>query len=130
MVGSLAERLRAHERQKARLAGQEAKRETAGRKACTRQLIEARGAMGRAGSLDLESNPLYGASLRDGASTKSRPANEAGVTHVPSIAAFAPAGPARTSPTHGAAAPAGMWSFFAEGSVIPGAARRRAESPK
>jgi hypothetical protein len=40
---SLAERLRAHEQQKARLAEQEAKLKDAGRKARTRRLIEAGG---------------------------------------------------------------------------------------
>jgi hypothetical protein len=56
---SLAERLRAHEQQKARLAEQEAKLKDAGRKARTRRL-------------DLDANALYGAllSLRDGAGDK------------------------------------------------------------
>jgi hypothetical protein len=70
MVRSLAERLRTHEQQKARLAEQEAKLKDAGRKARTRQLIEAGGLVEKVGLLDLESAALYGAllSLRDGAS--------------------------------------------------------------
>jgi len=55
---------------------------------------------------------------------------EAAATAVPSIVAFAPTGPARASPTHDASASAGMWNFFAGGSVIPGAVRWRAESPE
>ncbi len=43
MARSLAERLRAHEQQKARLAEQEAKLKDAGRKARIRRLIEAGG---------------------------------------------------------------------------------------
>ena len=72
MVRSLAERLRSHEQQKARLAEQEAKLKDAGRKARTRQLIEAGGLMEKAGLLGLEPNALYGAllSLRDGADDK------------------------------------------------------------
>jgi hypothetical protein len=66
LARSLAERLRAHEQQKARLADQEAKLKDAGRKVRTRRLIE------KTGLLDLEPNALYGAllSLRDGASDK------------------------------------------------------------
>jgi len=72
MVRTLAERLRAHEQQKARLAEQEAKLKTADRKQRTRRLIEAGGLVDKAGLLDLEPNALYGAllSLRDGASDK------------------------------------------------------------
>jgi hypothetical protein len=72
MARSLAERLRAHEQQKARLAEQEAKLKTAERKARTRRLIEAGGLVDKAGLLDLEPNALYGAllSLRDRAGDK------------------------------------------------------------
>ena len=72
MARSLAERLRAHEQQKARLAEQEAKLKDAGRKARTRRLIEAGGLVDKVGLLDLDSNALYGAllSLRDGAGDK------------------------------------------------------------
>ena len=72
MARSLAERLRAHEQQKARLAEQEAKLKTAERKARTRRLIEVGGLVDKAGLLDLESNTLYGAllSLRDDAGDK------------------------------------------------------------
>ena len=74
MVRSLAERLHAHEQQKARLAEQEAKLKTAERKARTRRLIEAGGLVDKAGLLELEANALYGAllSLRDGATDKSQ----------------------------------------------------------
>ena len=70
MARSLAERLRTHEQQKARLAEQEAKLKDAGRKARTRHLIEAGGLVEKTGLLDLDPNALYGAllSLRDGAS--------------------------------------------------------------
>ena len=69
MARSLAERLRAHEQQKARLAEQEAKLKADERKARTRQLIQAGGLVAKAGLLALEPNTLYGAllSLRDGA---------------------------------------------------------------
>ncbi len=69
MARSLAERLRAHEQQKARLADQEAKLKDAGRKVRTRRLIEAGGLVEKTGLLDLDANALYGAllSLRDGA---------------------------------------------------------------
>ncbi len=69
MARSLAERLRAHEQQKARLADQEAKLKDAGRKVRTRRLIEAGGLVEKTGLLDLDPNALYGAllSLRDGA---------------------------------------------------------------
>jgi hypothetical protein len=72
MARSLAERLHAHEQQKARLAEQEAKLKTAERKARTRQLIEAGGLVDKAGLLDLDPNALYGAllSLRDGVSDR------------------------------------------------------------
>jgi hypothetical protein len=72
MVRTLAERLHAHEQQKARLAEQEAKLKTAERKARTRRLIEAGGLVDKAGLLDLDANALYGAllSLRDGADNK------------------------------------------------------------
>ena len=70
MVRSLAERLRAHEQQKARLAEQEAKLKDAGRKVRTRRLIEAGGLVEKANLLDLDANAFYGAllSLREGAS--------------------------------------------------------------
>jgi hypothetical protein len=72
LARSLAERLRAHEQQKARLSEQEAKLKDAGRKVRTRRLIEAGGLIEKTGLLDLEPNALYGAllSLRDGASDK------------------------------------------------------------
>jgi hypothetical protein len=72
MARSLAERLRTHEQQKARLAEQEAKLKTAERKARTRRLIEAGGLVDKAGLIDLDANALYGAllSLRDGAGDK------------------------------------------------------------
>jgi hypothetical protein len=72
MARSLAERLQAHEQQKARLAEQEAKLRTAERKVRTRQLIEAGGLIEKTGLLDLDSNALYGAllTLRDGATDK------------------------------------------------------------
>ena len=72
MTRSLAERLHAHEQQKARLADQEARLRTAERKARTRQLIEAGGLLDKAGLLCLDVDALYGAlvSLRDGASDK------------------------------------------------------------
>ena len=74
MVRSLAERLRAHEQQKARLAEQEAKLKGAERKARTRRLIEAGGLIDKAGLLELEPNALYGAllSLRDDAGDKTQ----------------------------------------------------------
>ena len=55
---------------------------------------------------------------------------EAAATAVPSLVAFAPAGPARGSPTHDVTASAGTWNIFAGGSVIPGAVRWNAESPQ
>jgi hypothetical protein len=68
MARSLAERIRAHEQHKARLAEQEARLKDAERKVRTRRLIQAGGLVDNAGLLDLESNALYGAllSLRDG----------------------------------------------------------------
>ena len=68
LVRSLAERLRAHEQQKAKLAEQEAKLKDAGRKARTRRLIEAGALVEKAGMLGLDANALYGAllSLRGG----------------------------------------------------------------
>ena len=63
MARSLAERLRAHEQQKARLADQEAKLKDAGRKVRTRRLIEAGGLIEKTGLLDLDTNALYGALL-------------------------------------------------------------------
>jgi hypothetical protein len=72
MVRSLAERLRAHEQQKARLAEEAAKLKDAERRARTRRLIEAGGLIDKVGLLDLDSSALYGAllSLRDGAGDK------------------------------------------------------------
>ena len=69
MARSLAERLRAHEQQKARLAEEEAKIRDAERKARTRRLIEAGALVEKTGLLDLEVNALYGAllSLKEGA---------------------------------------------------------------
>jgi hypothetical protein len=77
MVRSLAERMRAHEQQKARLAEQEAKLKDAERRARVRRLIEAGGLIDKAGLLDLEANALYGAllSLRDGADDKTQVGN-------------------------------------------------------
>ena len=74
MVRSLAERMRTHEQQKARLAEQEAKLKDAERRARTRRLIEAGGLIEKTGLLDLDANALYGAllSLRDGAPGRQR----------------------------------------------------------
>ncbi len=74
MARSLAERPRAHEQQKARLAEQEAKLKTAERKFRTRRLVEVGSLVDKTGLLDLESNTLYGAllSLRDGAGDKTQ----------------------------------------------------------
>jgi hypothetical protein len=68
MARSLAERIRAHEQNKTRLAEQEARLKDAERKVRTRRLIQAGGLVDKAGLLDMESNALYGAllSLRDG----------------------------------------------------------------
>lgn len=63
MVRSLAERLRTHEQQKARLAEQDAKLKDAGRKVRTRRLIEAGGLIEKTGLRDLDANALYGALL-------------------------------------------------------------------
>ena len=77
MARSLAERMRVHEQQKARLAEQEAKLKTAERKARTRRLIEVGSLVDKAGLLDLDSKALYGAllSLRDGAGNEKQVAN-------------------------------------------------------
>jgi Conjugal transfer protein TraD len=74
MVRTLAERMRAHEQQKARLAEQEAKLRDAERRVRTRRLIEAGGLVDKAGLLELDANALYGAllSLRDGADDKTQ----------------------------------------------------------
>ena len=117
MVGSLAERLRAHEQQKARLAGQEAKLETAERKACTRQPIGAGGPVDQACLLDLEANALYGAllSLRHSASTKSSSANGRRAALGRSPAKRASATKARTPSTASmpSARPPNDWWHFA-----------------
>lgn len=72
MARSLAERLQAHEQQKAKLAEQEAKLKIAERKARTRRMIEAGGLVEKTGLLDLDANALYGAllSLREAAGSK------------------------------------------------------------
>ena len=69
MARSLAERVRAHEQQKAKLAEAEARLKLDERKQRTRRLIEAGAMVEKTGLLDLDSNALYGAllSLRDGA---------------------------------------------------------------
>lgn len=69
MARSLADRQRAHEQSKARLAEQEAKLRLAERKARTRRLVEAGALAEKAGLLELDTNALYGAllSLREGA---------------------------------------------------------------
>ena len=74
MARSLADRMRAHEQQKARLAETEAKLKDAGRKQRTRRLVEAGALADKVGLLDLDSNALYGAllSLRDGADDKAQ----------------------------------------------------------
>jgi len=63
MVRSLAERLRMHEQQKAKLADAGAKLKNAERKARTRRLIEVGELNERAGLLNLSSDTLYGAFL-------------------------------------------------------------------
>jgi Conjugal transfer protein TraD len=63
MARSLAERLHAHEQQKARLAEQEAKLKDAGHKARIRRLIEVGSLVEKAGLLDLDSNALYGTAV-------------------------------------------------------------------
>ncbi len=72
MARSLAERLRTHEQQKAKLAETEAKLKEAERKHRTRRLVEAGALADKAGLLELDSNALYGAllSLRDDAEDK------------------------------------------------------------
>ena len=72
MARSLADRLRAHEQQKAKLAEQQARLKDAERRVRTRRLIEAGGLVDKAGLLELDSNALYGAllSLREGAADK------------------------------------------------------------
>lgn len=74
MARTLAERLRAHEQSKARLAETEAKLKLVERKARTRRLVETGALVEKAGLLALDSNALYGAllSLQDGASDKKR----------------------------------------------------------
>ncbi len=109
MARSLAERLQAHEQQKAKLAEQEAKLKTAERKARTRRMIEAGGLVEKTGLLDLDTNALYGAllSLREAASSKkqveqwaavggrafSREANARGEGREPIVLTFAAALP-------------------------------------
>ena len=67
MPRTLADRLRSHAQQKARLAEREMQLKEAERKARTRQLIQAGGLVEKAGLLELDPNALYGAllSLRD-----------------------------------------------------------------
>lgn len=69
MARTLADRMRSHEQQKAKLAEVEAKLKNAERKHRTRRLIEAGGLIEKAGLLELEANALYGAllSLKDNA---------------------------------------------------------------
>src|ERR1700712_2513095 len=69
MARTLAERLRAHEQSKARLAEAEARLKLDERKQRTRRLVEAGALVEKAGLLELDTNALYGAllSLRDGA---------------------------------------------------------------
>ena len=70
MAKSLAERLSAHEQEKARLAEKEAKLKADGRKARNTKIYQAGGLVEKAGLLELEPNALYGAllSLKEGAS--------------------------------------------------------------
>ena len=72
MARTLAERLRAHEQSKARLAEAEAKLKLDERKQRTRRLVEAGALVEKTGLLELDSNALYGAllSLRDGVDDK------------------------------------------------------------
>jgi hypothetical protein len=67
MARTLAERQRAHEQSKARLAEAEAKLKLDERRQRTRRLIEAGALVEKAALLELDSNALYGAllSLRD-----------------------------------------------------------------
>jgi hypothetical protein len=69
MARTLAERMRAHEQSKARLAEAEAKLKLDERKQRTRRLVEAGALVEKTGLLELETNALYGSllSLRDGA---------------------------------------------------------------
>lgn len=72
MARSLADRMRTHEQQKARLAEQEAKIKEAERKQRTRRLIEAGALVEKAGLLALDPNALYGAllGLQEGTASK------------------------------------------------------------
>ena len=72
MARSLADRVRAHEQQKIKLAEQQARLKAAERRVRTRRLIEAGGLVDKAGLLELDSKALYGAllSLREGAADK------------------------------------------------------------
>ena len=72
MAKSLAERLSAHEQEKARLAEKEAKLKADGRKARNTKIYQAGGLVEKVGLLELEPNALYGAllSLKEGASGK------------------------------------------------------------
>ena len=72
MAKSLAERLSAHEQEKARLAEKEAKLKADGRKAHNTRIYQAGRLVEKAGLLELEPNALYGAllSLKEGASGK------------------------------------------------------------
>ena len=72
MAKSLAERLNAHEQEKARLAEKEAKLKADGRKARNTKIYQAGGLVEKAGLLELDPNALYGAllSLKEGASGK------------------------------------------------------------
>jgi len=74
MARTLAERQRAHEQNKARLAEQESKIKLAERKQRTRRLVEAGALVEKSGLLELDSNALYGAllSLQDGAHDKAQ----------------------------------------------------------
>jgi hypothetical protein len=69
MARTLAERMRAHEQSKARLAEAEARLKLDERKQRTRRLVEAGALIEKTGLLELDTNALYGAllSLRDGA---------------------------------------------------------------
>jgi hypothetical protein len=61
MARTLAERLRAHEQSKARLAEAEARLKLDERRQRTRRLVEAGALAEKAGLLELDSNALYGA---------------------------------------------------------------------
>lgn len=71
---TVSERIDRLERQKARLAEQEARLKADQRKQRTRRLIEAGALVEKAGLLELDANALYGAllSLADGAADKSQ----------------------------------------------------------